>query len=259
MVIIISYFLGIYQEGKIPKLSELSSKIIKIILLRGNANYFSMAIWVVAVKYLRISTCQIINCLSPIIVIFFSIIFLGEKFYTRYIFGIIFGIIGSSIIVLNENKATETTNGDKDSKSSDVLIGVFCIFCSMIFGAFGGLTNKMLANNKIPVTTQLFYVGIIHSSYSFIWILFTFDFDYTFKYFIMSMLHAVLFFAGNYYFNQGLQRIDLSKSSLVQYSKIVFVLILSVILLGQKIFFTDILGSVIIVSFMVYHIMNPIK
>ena len=53
--------------------------------------------------------------------------------------------------------------------------------------------------------------------------------------------------------------IDLSKTSIIQYSKIVFVFILSTIFLGQKVFFSDIVGSVIIVSFMIYHMMNPVK
>ena len=259
MLIFLSYCLGKYKTGKIYKLSELSPKMIKLILLRGNANYLSLAVWVVATKYLRVSTCQILNCLTPIIIIFLSIIFLNEKFYSRYVFGIIFGIIGSSITILNEKKATETKNKKENSGSSEILIGVFGVFCSMIFNAINNITNKKLTNNKIPVSTQLFYVGLIHSFYSFLWVLFTLDFDYTLKYFIMSMFHAVLFFMGNYFFNKGIQIIDLSKSSLIQYSKVVFVFILSVIFLGQKIFLTDIIGSVIIVSFMIYHIMNPIR
>ena len=259
MVTFLSYCLGKYKTGKIYKLSELSPQMFKLILLRGNTNYFKLAIWVVATKYLRVSTCQILNCLAPIIVIFFSIIFLDEKFYSRYIFGIIFGIIGSSIIVLNEKNATKTKIEKEDSGFSEILIGVLSVFCSIIFGAIENISNKKLTNNKIPVSTQLFYVGFINSVYSFLWMLFSLDFDYTLMYFIMSMLHAVLFFMGNYFFNKGIQRIDLGKSSLIQYSKVVFVFVLSVIFLGQKIFFADIIGSVIIVSFMIYHIMNPVK
>ena len=53
--------------------------------------------------------------------------------------------------------------------------------------------------------------------------------------------------------------IDLSKNAIIQYTKIVFVFILGTLLLGEKIFFSDILGSTIIVSFMIYHALNPIK
>ena len=259
MATFLGYFLGKYEVGKIYSLSELPSDIRKLIILRGNANYFSMAFFVVAVIFLRISTCQILNCLAPIVVIFFSVIFLGEKFYIRYIFGIILGILGSSIIILNEKKSTNGTTETKNSGSSEIIIGIFCIFISITFSAIENISNKKLTNNKVPISTQLFYVGATHSVYSFLWMLFTVDFDYTLKYFIMSFFHAVFFFMGNFFFNKGLQRIDLSKSSLIQYSKIVFVFVLSVVLLGQGIFMTDIFGSVIIVSFMVYHIMNPIR
>ena len=257
MTVIISYFLGIYQEGKIYKLTEFKSNILYALLIRMNFNFFSMSIWVVSVWYLRISTCQIISTLSPIIIIFFSIIFLGEKYYTRYAYGIILGILGSSIIVLNENKIP--TVEEKESKAYEIFLGVFCNFLSMITGGIEGVCNKIMAKEKTPITSQMFYVGISHCVYSFLWMLITNDFDYTALYFIMCMMHAILFFSGFYMFNKGLQIIDLSKTSIIQYSKIVFVFILGAVFLKQKVFFSDIIGSTIIVSFMIYHVMNPIK
>ena len=93
MTLLISYFLGLYQEGKILKLTELPKNILKALLIRINFNFFSMSIWVVSVRYLRISTCQIISTLSPIIIIFFSIIFLNEKYFPRYTYGIFLGLL----------------------------------------------------------------------------------------------------------------------------------------------------------------------
>ena len=257
MTVIISYFLGIYEEGKIYKLSELPQKIFKVLMIRVNFNFFSMSIWVVSVCYLRISTCQILSTLSPIIIIFCSVILLGEKCYKRYAIGVILGIIGSSIIIFNENKVP--TIEKKDSKNYEIFIGVFCSVISMLSGGIESVCNKVMANNKTPITTQLFYTGCAHCMYSILWMIISKDFDFSFLYLIMCMMHAILFFSGFYTFNKGLEIIDLSKSSLIQYSKIVFVLVLSAILLGQPIFFSDILGSVIIVSFMIYHLMNPIR
>jgi drug/metabolite transporter (DMT)-like permease len=257
MTVLISYFLGLYQEGKILKLTELPKNILRALLIRMNFNFFSMSIWVVSVWYLRISTCQIISTLSPIVIIFFSIIFLGEKYYSRYAYGVILGILGSSIIVLNENKIPSVE--EKESKAFEIFLGVFCNFLSMITGGIEGVCNKIMAKEKTPITSQMFYVGCSHCVYSFLWMLFTNDFDYTVQYFFMCMLHAILFFSGFYMFNKGLQLIDLSKTSIIQYSKIVFVFILSTIFLGQKVFFSDIVGSIIIVSFMIYHMMNPVK
>ena len=257
MTIIISYFLGLYQEGKILKLTELPPNILKALLIRMNFNFFSMSIWVVSVRYLRISTCQIISTLSPIIIIFFSIIFLQEKYFPRYTYGIIFGILGSSIVILNEDKIPAVE--EKQSKTYEIFIGVFCNFLSMITGGIEGVCNKIMAKEKTPITSQMFYVGCSHCFYSFFWMLITWDFDYTLKYFLMCMGHAILFFGGFFFFNKGLQIIDLSKTSIIQYSKIVFVFVLGIIFLGQKVFFSDILGSSIIVGFMIYHVLNPVK
>ena len=257
MTILISYFLGLYQEGKILKLTELPKNILRALLIRMNFNFFSMSIWVVSVRYLRISTCQIISTLSPIIIIFFSIIFLNEKYFARYTYGIIFGILGSVIIILNENKVPVVE--EKQSKAYEIFIGVLCNFLSMITGGIEGVCNKIMANKKTPITSQMFYVGCSHCFYSFLWMLITNDFDYTTKYFLMCMGHGILFFCGFFFFNKGLQIIDLSKTSIIQYSKIVFVFILGTIFLGQQVFFSDILGSSIIVGFMIYHVSNPVK
>ena len=257
MTILISYFLGLYHEGKILKLTELPKNILIALLIRMNFNFFSMSIWVVSVRYLRISTCQIISTLSPIIIIFFSIIFLKEKYFARYTYGIIFGILGSVIIILNENKVPVVE--EKQSKAYEIFIGVLCNFLSITTGGIEGVCNKIMAREKTPITSQLFYVGCSHCFYSFFWMLFTNDFDYTTKYFFMCMGHGILFFSGFFFFNKGLQIIDLSKTSIIQYSKIVFVFILGSIFLGQQVFFSDILGSSIIVGFMIYHVTNPVK
>ena len=235
----------------------LPSNILKALLIRMNFNFFSMSIWVVSVRYLRISTCQIISTLSPIIIIFFSIIFLNEKYFARYTYGIFFGILGSVIIILNENKVPVVE--EKQSKAYEIFIGVLFNFLSMITGGIEGVCNKIMAKEKTPITSQMFYVGCSHCFYSFSWMLITNDFDYTIKYFLMCMGHAILFFGGFFFFNKGLQIIDLSKTSIIQYSKIVFVFILGTIFLGQQVFFSDILGSSIIVGFMIYHVLYPVK
>ena len=241
MTILISYFLGLYQEGKILKLTELPKNILRALLIRMNFNFFSMSIWVVSVRYLRISTCH----------------FLNEKYFARYTYGIIFGILGSVIIILNENKVPVVE--EKQSKAYEIFIGVLCNFLSMITGGIEGVCNKIMAKEKTPITSQMFYVGCSHCFYSFLWMLITNDFDYTTKYFLMCMGHGILFFCGFFFFNKGLQIIDLSKTSIIQYSKIVFVFILGTIFLGQQVFFSDILGSSIIVGFMIYHVSNPVK
>ena len=260
-IAIISYFLGKYFDGKIYKLSELSRQIRICVLVRANLSFFGMSFWLVAVYYLRITTCQIISTLNPIILIYFGVIFLSEHYYHRYTIGSIMGIAGSCIIILNENKISKQTKSDNSNNSnkSDVLIGILSMFGNICITAVVWLVNKIMAAQKISLYTQLFYFGIFHLSYSLIWMLVTRDFDYTLLYFFMCASQAFLFYLGNYFNYIGLKMIDLSKNAIIQYTKIVFVFILGTLLLGEKIFFSDILGSTIIVSFMIYHALNPIK
>ena len=259
-IIIIAYILGNKFDGKIFKLSELSPQIKKCILIRANVSFIGMCLWLIAIYYLRITTCQIISTLNPIILIYFGVIFLKEKYYSRYTIGVFTGIIGSCIIVLNENKvAKEEKEKTKNNNSSHVLIGLISMSGNILLSGVIGVVNKIMADQKISLFTQLFYFGIFHSSYSFLWMFLTRDFDYTLLYFIMCSFHAFLFVLGNYFNYIGLKMIDLSKNAIVQYTKIVFVFILGTLLLGEKIFFSDILGSIIIVSFMIYHYLNPIK
>ena len=259
-IIIISYFGGKHFDGKIYKLSEFDPKIRKCLLARANLSFFGMCFWLLAVYYLRVSTCQIIYSISPIFIIFLGVFFLKEKYYNRYSVGVILGIIGSCIIILNENKLANSQKKDNTNSSlSDVVKGLLSITANIIITGIIWVVNKIMATNKISLYVQLFYFGIFHFSYGFLWMLITMDFNYGIIYLLLCGSQAFLWFLGNYYNYLGLKLIDLNKISIIQYTAIVFVLILGVLLLREKIFFSDIIGSAIIVSFMIYHAMNPIR
>ena len=157
LIIIISYFLGKHFDGKIYKLSEFSPQIKKCLLTRANVSFFGMSFWLVAVYYLRITTCQIISTLGPIVQIFFGVIFLHEKYYSRYTLGVIAGIIGSCIIVLNESKLANNNKTDSNSSLSDVFIGLISILANIALSGVIGVVNKIMAVQKISLYTQLFY------------------------------------------------------------------------------------------------------
>jgi drug/metabolite transporter (DMT)-like permease len=196
----LSYFLGKHFDGKIYTLSELSPEIRKCVLVRANLSFFGMSLWLVAVYYLRITTCQIISTLNPIILIYFGVIFLNEKYYHRYAVGALMGIVGSCIIVLNENKISKQAKKSDNSNNSNksfVLIGLLSIIGNIIITGIVWVVNKIMANQKISLYTQLFYFGLFHVGYSILWMLFTKDFDYTFLYFLICGSQAFLFYLGN--------------------------------------------------------------
>ena len=192
-IIILSIICGKYFDGKIYKLSEFEPQMKKCLLIRANLSFFGMCFWLLGVYYLRISTCQIIYSISPIFLIFLGVFFLNEKYYHRYAFGIILGVVGSCIIILNENKLAKNQQKENNSSLSGVVIGLLSIAANITITGIIQVVNKIMAVKKISLYAQLFYFGIFHFSYGLLWMLFTKDFDYTFGYLFLCSTQAFCF------------------------------------------------------------------
>jgi drug/metabolite transporter (DMT)-like permease len=254
--IIISLILGKIQDGKIYSFNFFNSTVQKCILAKANLSFFAMCFWTVAVSYLRITTCQVISSLSPILVITFSVFLLKEKFYNRYILGIICGVVGSVIIILDEKKIKDNEN--RNSSSQEYVIGVISIALNIVLSSFNNISNKYMAP-RVSIHTQMFYFGIFHCAYSLLWMIFTWDFDYTLEYFFGCALTSILLFLGNFFYNLSLSKISMSKYSILQYSKFVMAFILGWGVLKEEVLMNDMYGTTIIGGFMVFNVIFPIK
>ena len=258
--ILISLILGKIQDGKIHSIYDFNPTLFKCIIAKANLSFFAMCFWTVAVSYLRITTCQVISSLSPILIITFSVFLLKEEFHSRYILGIICGIVGSVIIILDEKRIKENESKEENLNLNleKYIIGVISIVLNIVLQSFNNITNKYMAP-KVSIYTQMFYLGIFHCCYSLLWMIFTWDFNYTVEYFFMSALQSVLFFLGNIFYNLSLSKISMSKYSIIQYSKFVMAFILGYSVHNEEILMNDMLGTTIIGGFMVYNVMFPIK
>ena len=227
---------------------------------RTNMNFFGMSFMTMALWYLRASTAQIIHSLHPIIVIILSYFILKEKYYPRYVIGICFCLVGSSFIVLNEHKAqTGASDNNINDHLGHTLKGLLLVSFSMLNVSIVTISNKILASNKVPVNTQMIYVGLTTMTYSFIFILIFGGVVFKPGYLFMCMLHGIFFYLANVTYNKALQIAPVSKIILITYLQIVFVFIIAHFLLNESIFFTDILGAAIMFSYMVYNALYPIK
>ena len=267
MILFISFLISYLKNEKILRFSEIKYKF--SFFLRTNLNFFSVSFFLLSVWYLRVSTVQIISTLNPIFVTFLSYFILKEKFYFRYIIGIILCCSGAIIIILNERKTNsivenknEIINNNNNNKnrlfSMNTIYGVLCSLINVFLGSIVSITNKILAKNNIPILTQLVYVALSTLFYSIIYIIFTRDCPVCFGYVLCCFAHAFCFYLGNVLFNMGIKEVDLSKSAAINYTKIVFVFIFGGIFLGEKVFFTDIIGTLLILSYMLYNLFYPI-
>ena len=104
----------------------------------------------------------------------------------------------------------------------------------------------------------MFYVCISTMTYSSIYTLFFGGVVLKIGYLLMCLIHGFFFYIGNVLYNKALQYAPLSKLILIQYTNVVFIFLLSFIFLNEKIFFTDILGAAIMISYMAYNSYYPL-
>ena len=72
------------------------------------------------------------------------------------------------------------------------------------------------------------------------------------------MSNGFLFYLANYCTSVCYKYLDISKYIPVTYLNIVFTFLLSVFILGEPLFLTDLLGALLIIGFQFWNISNPI-
>ena len=256
-----------YYHQKILSLSELPLRM--WFLIRANANFFYNAFSISALWYLRASTVQILVLLSPLLVIVLSHFLLKEPLYIRYLFGGIMCVGGSMIIILNEHsapsdKAKEDKKDNKDKNNSSdagaygVLLGLVLCIISVGFNAIINIASKILASHRVSLNNQMIYIGATNMMYSIIYIIIKRKMCLKPGYLIMCIIHGFFFYVYYVCYNRALQLAQVSKIIIINYLQIVFVFMMANLFLGEGIYFTDVLGTIIMMSYMVYNALNPI-
>jgi len=254
-----------YYHQKILSLSELPLRL--WFLTRANANFFYNAFSISALWYLRASTVQILVLLSPLLVIVLSYFLLKEPLYIRYLFGGIMCVGGSMIIILNEHSAPsdDSEEDKKDNKNNSsnvgtygVLLGLGLCIISVGFNAIINIASKILASHRVSLNNQMIYIGATNMMYSIIYIIIKRKMCLKPGYLIMCIIHGFFFYVYYVCYNRALQLAQVSKIIIINYLQIVFVFLMANIFLGEGIYFTDVLGTIIMMSYMVYNALNPI-
>jgi drug/metabolite transporter (DMT)-like permease len=262
-IILYGTFQTFYSKQKVLNINELPLKF--WFLIRANANFFYNAFSISALWYLRASTVQIIILLSPLLVLLLSNLFLKEPLYWRYLVGGIMCISGSIIIILNEkksnnnNKTSEETENNNETNHLGVLLGVILSAISVFFYAIINISSKILASHRVSLNNQMIYIGGANVMYSFVYILIKRKICLKIGYIMMCILHGFFFYLYYICYNRALQLAQVNKIVVITYLQIVFVFILGNIFLGESIYNTDIIGTILMMSYMIYNVLNPIR
>ena len=242
---------------KVQLVNPLKLKMKFWFFIRTNVNFFGVCSFTLSLWYLRSSTAQILFSLSPIVVFLLSYLFLREKLYIRYAYGTLICIIGSIFIISNESKSKETT-GEKNKTFKDIFIGTSLGILNIFCVSFVVTANKILVNNRVPIGTQMLYVGISTLFYSSIFTAIFRDICLKTGFLILCLFHGFFFYLGNFFANEAYKRIEISKVIIFNYLQIVFVILLSLVFLKEPIFITDCLGFGLIIGYLLYNTLYPL-
>jgi len=253
-VIVISYYTCYYKN--IPITPHREIKHIVWFYFRSLGNYFFVLLNITVLSYFRLSTSRVFLSCQPLVTIFLSIIFLSETFHFRYLFGILIGLLGSSIIALNDKKPQSRSTIVNDNMAEGLVYAVLLLTVM----ALASVGQKMITKDGMPVQVQNFYLGVYNGLPGFIMCLYERHFALkNFKYVIYCISNGFVFLAGHYLTTICYQYIAISKFLPVTYLVVVFTFFLSVTVLREPLFFTDILGAGIIIGFQFYNLMYPPK
>ena len=250
---ILGYYFCKKKNIRIVPLSEIKYKF--WFLLRSFGNYIGVYLWVRMFSYLRVSTGQVITNCFPVVVIFLSIIILHETFYWRYVTGIIICLIGSGMIVMNENKA-----GTKKLVVNDnIFAGIMFSLAHLLFEGLSCLAQKIMVLENLSADLQNYYLGMYNSLPALFFCIIERHFGFSdIVYIVYAMSNGIfLFYLANYLQTLSLENLSAAKFMPVTYMCIVFIFILGAILLHETVYFTDIVGAGLIIGFQAYNYYNP--
>ena len=255
-ICIIGYCMIYYKKARITRLNEVKNKF--WFYLRSGGNYFIIVLWIVELSYFRVSTCQSFTNCNPIIVLFLSSFILHEPFYIRYVLGVFISLIGTLMIVLNDKK----DKGAHLNKNTnfDMFIGVIIALSEMTFVAFSNFGQKLLCNEKMIPEVQNFYLGLFNTIPAFIVMIIERNTGLSNIYYVFyAFSNGFLFYSANYCMAECLNIMSMNNFVPMNYLKVVFIFIFGFLILGEQVFFTDIVGSALIVGFQVYNVCYPVK
>ena len=226
--------------------------------IRNVGIYICIFTWMKSLSIFRLSTCQILSGINPLMTIIFSIYFLKEKFHTIYAIGIAICFTGSIMIILNERKleVASHTNNSVENMS----IGILSIIINVNLFALGNVGQKFLCNEHLTPEEQTFYFGFYSIFISCFFCLLNMKFGLSnIFYCLYAFLNGVIFFFCNYLTSVSFHNIEISKLQPVTFLSSILVILLGTIICSEKLFFTDILGAAMIIGFIIYNGMNRPK
>ena len=260
-ILMVNYCFMRFKNETMTPFSQLKNNIwfwVRVII-----QFVALQTMLMLISFFRVSTATCFISMAPLAIVVMSCMLLGEKFFMRYIYGIFICFGGVLLIVMNEKKEG-STGEDTKVKDSPTLYTLVCGFlcgCAQLLAvAVHRVSCKVLVKQKIDMNTQLMYPSFACIVLSFIFIpLCGREFKCGFWLIFHSGLNCLLWLLSTILILVSFKGIELVKTTAIGYLNIVTVFILGVLFLGETIYLTDVLGSLLILGFNIYNTMYPPK
>ena len=115
-------------------------------------------------KYIKSIAMDIVVVIVAVAYVFYQMITLEPNeinplvLIAQALMGIICGVVGSVIIILDEKKIKENEN--KESSMKEYVIGVISIILNIVLSSFNNITNKYMAP-RVSIYTQMLYSAFL--------------------------------------------------------------------------------------------------
>ena len=260
-ILMVNYCFMRFKNETMTPFSQLKNNIwfwVRVII-----QFVALQTMLMLISFFRVSTATCFISMAPLAIVVMSCMLLGEKFFMRYIYGIFICFGGVLLIVMNEKKEG-STGEDTKVKDSPTLYTLVCGFlcgCAQLLAvAVHRVSSKVLVKQKIDMNTQLMYPSFACIVLSFIFIpLCGREFKCGFWLIFHSGLNCLIWLLSTILILVSFKGIELVKTTAIGYLNIVTVFILGVLFLGETIYLTDVIGSLLILGFNIYNTMYPPK
>ncbi len=226
--------------------------------MRNVGNYVGVLFWILLLNYFRVSTGQCCANCHPVIILILSALILKEKFYLRYLIGVLLSLFGTFLIISNENKNNDSSNQNIENKN--ILIGCLIAITHLTLLSLVVFAQKYLCMEKLSGEVQNYFLGMFNSLPALFLMMIENHYGLSSPlYCLYGMTNGIVFFIANYCQAEALNYMKMNRFMPITYLNIVFIFILGFLFFGEKIYLTDIIGSLMILGFQLYNIMIPIK
>ena len=209
--------------------------------------------------FMKISDIEISAMIKPFCVWFLAIIFLGERFYPFYIKYALIAVLG--FLIANKNilpfdifpytvdfdngkilySGYQHSNAHYDSKTLFFLVSYIC------FASIGAVTRRYYCRKCVETMQAVCVEFVMFAFYGLIILTIRGTFSINLLFHPCSLLISLITLSHHFCIIHGVQKAPtVTALEFINFSKIVFVLILSYCLLGTKIYNNKILGALII-------------